>query len=235
MKTCSKCSETKSVDQFQKDKSKPDGVYSSCKECTKKWRKDNKNKIWAQNQSAYEQNKEKYLLQKKEYYDKNKKDIIAKQKKYYLKNRNKILEYQAQWREDNVQKYKESVKAYSKNHRAQINQKQKERKQKDPAFHMRCRLATRIWAGLKGKTKDRKMEELLGCSWADLKLYLESKFVQGMSWDNRSSWHIDHIRPLVSFDLADPEQLRQACHYTNLQPLWAKDNLSKGAKYSPDK
>jgi hypothetical protein len=62
---------------------------------------------------------------------------------------------------------------------------------------------------------------------------LESKFQEGMTWDNwsRTGWHIDHILPLDNFDLADPEQLRRACHYTNLQPLWAKDNLSKGSKY----
>jgi hypothetical protein len=63
-----------------------------------------------------------------------------------------------------------------------------------------------------------------------LKLYLESKFQPGMSWDNwgRTGWHIDHIKPLALFNLSDRKQFLEACHYTNLQPLWAKDNLSKG-------
>ena len=61
---------------------------------------------------------------------------------------------------------------------------------------------------------------------------LESKFQSGMTWDNWAldGWHIDHIKPLASFDLTDRNQLLEACNYTNLQPLWAKDNLSKGAK-----
>lgn len=72
----------------------------------------------------------------------------------------------------------------------------------------------------------------LGCSIANLKLYLESKFTEGMSWDNygRSGWHIDHIVPLSHYDLTDREQLLKACHFTNLQPLWAKDNYRKGAR-----
>ena len=76
----------------------------------------------------------------------------------------------------------------------------------------------------------------LGCSIEELKKYLESKFVGDMSWDNygRFGWHIDHIRPLCSFDLTDPRQLSQACHYTNLQPLMWKDNLSKGKSYPQD-
>lgn len=68
----------------------------------------------------------------------------------------------------------------------------------------------------------------LGCSIDFFKQYLESKFQPGMSWDNRSNWHIDHIKPLSKFDLSKRDQLLEACNYRNLQPMWAVDNMIKG-------
>ncbi|APU88886.1 conserved hypothetical protein [Virus Rctr197k] len=70
----------------------------------------------------------------------------------------------------------------------------------------------------------------LGCTIGELMVHLESKFQPGMTWDNYGEWHIDHVRPLASFDLTDSEQCKRACHFTNLQPLWGPDNLAKGAK-----
>jgi len=65
-----------------------------------------------------------------------------------------------------------------------------------------------------------------------MKLYLESKFQPGMNWDNWSykGWHIDHVIPLSSFNLENGEKLLKAVNFINLQPLWAKDNMSKGDK-----
>ena len=75
--------------------------------------------------------------------------------------------------------------------------------------------------------------DLIGCTVSQLACHLESQFKPGMSWENHGKygWHMDHIRPLASFDLNDPEQLIEACHYVNIQPLWARDNLRKGDKY----
>lgn len=72
--------------------------------------------------------------------------------------------------------------------------------------------------------------QLLGCDITFLKKYIESKFTEGMSWDNYGEWHIDHIIPCYKFDLSDPEQQKICFNYKNLQPLWAKDNLRKGNK-----
>ena len=61
--------------------------------------------------------------------------------------------------------------------------------------------------------------------------WLEAQFLPGMTWDNHGEWHIDHIRPCASFDFSDPQQQKECSHYSNLQPLWAKDNLSKSDKW----
>ena len=80
-------------------------------------------------------------------------------------------------------------------------------------------------------SKANKTPELMGCPVADLKTHLESKFAEGMTWENYGQWHIDHIRPCASFDLEDPEEQKKCFHWSNLQPLWAVDNLKKSDKW----
>jgi hypothetical protein len=93
-------------------------------------------------------------------------------------------------------------------------------------------LRRRMGKVLKGLRSAGSVEDLVGCTLAQLRGHLESKFQPGMTWHNRGfrGWHIDHIRPCASFDLADPEQQRKCFYYNNLQPLWAADNMRKGAK-----
>lgn len=92
-------------------------------------------------------------------------------------------------------------------------------------------LRNKLWRSLKDQKvdKDGSALELIGCSKTELINYLESQFSEGMTWENWSlnGWHIDHIRPISSFDLSDPAQVKECFHYTNLQPLWAIDNLKK--------
>jgi len=112
-------------------------------------------------------------------------------------------------------KYKASRKAYRQTIRRKL------------AANMRHRLRD----ALNGNFKSGSAVRDLGCTVPELKTYLESLFLPGMTWDNWTAdgWHIDHIKPLASFDLANSDQLKEACHFSNLQPLWAKENLSKGA------
>ena len=79
--------------------------------------------------------------------------------------------------------------------------------------------------------KTTSVLSLVGCSIPELMSYLEARFAPNMSWDNRGEWHIDHIRPCHSFDLTKLEELQICFHYSNLQPLWARDNLSKSKIY----
>lgn len=91
-------------------------------------------------------------------------------------------------------------------------------------------LRTRIYGALKGYHKSKSTSILLGCPISYFIKWLESKFESGMTWKNYGEWHIDHIPPCASFDLIKPDQQKICFHHTNLQPLWAKDNLSKGTK-----
>jgi hypothetical protein len=188
----------------------------------KEWRNSNKEYL----KEYADKNKDKKKIYRKEYYSTNK----EKQKKYELENKEKIKEYRKNWREKNKERIKETRKKYKNI----SNEKQKDRMKNDIHFKIRMNLSRRFSNAVKkSKTiKDEKTLELLGCSLQELKSYLELRFKEGMSWENYSlrGWHIDHIKPCASFDLSDPEQQKQCFHYSNLQPLWWYENLSKGDK-----
>ena len=99
----------------------------------------------------------------------------------------------------------------------------------DVQFKLTKNLRNRLYKAIKNNQKAGSAVDDLGCTVAEFKTYIESLWQDDMSWDNWTTdgWHIDHIVPINRFDLTNPEELKKACHYTNLQPLWAKDNLRK--------
>lgn len=105
-----------------------------------------------------------------------------------------------------------------------------ERYRNDPDHAMICRLRGRTYKALQGR-KSETTRQLLGCTSEEFRAWIERHFTAGMSWENRSEWELDHKRPLASFDLNDPAQRAVACHFTNIQPLWRRDNRVKGAKW----
>lgn len=144
----------------------------------------------------------------------------------YQKNREKNVVY-ARSRRIAVKQDPIKLEAYRK----YCREKMAERLRSDPEFRIRFRMRNRIWMSLqRGVAKKGPTVEMLGCSMSDYRRYLEARWLPGMSWDNygRGGWHIDHKRALAKFDLQDPEERKMAFHYTNTQPLWERDNLSKG-------
>lgn len=146
------------------------------------------------------------------------------------KHKSGFVEYQKQHRLDNKEKLDQSSKKYRENNRDRFNQKYRDKIKNDVSFRLKQYLRNRIYAAVKLNYKSGSAVKDLGCSIEELKLHLESKFQPGMTWENHGKWHIDHIIPLCKFDLTNREQFLQACHFSNLQPLWAVDNIRKGGK-----
>jgi len=202
----------------------------------------NKEKHNKNNKEYYLNNRERILNQQKEHrldkkeYDKeyrlnNRGKILEKKKEYYLKNKEKMLESSKEYHLNNRGKISKQKKDYQLNNRPKINAYLSNKRKTDLVFGLTEKLRTRLKQALNGKSKSKRTLELLGCTVKYLIEHLEKQFQPGMNWQERHLFHIDHIRPCASFDLNIPEEQEKCFHYTNLQPLWAQDNLSKGAKY----
>ncbi|AUR92528.1 hypothetical protein NVP1173O_52 [Vibrio phage 1.173.O._10N.261.55.A11] len=174
-----------------------------CLECKAEYRKKNKDKKAERQREYYKQNKDKISKREKERYNKNKDKIAERRKDHYNKNKGKIAD-----------RRKEYSKEYYK---------------KNPASAFIRGSLKRIFTNWKGGRK--KMEKLHGYTYEQLVTRIEFQFKDGMSWDNRSEWHIDHKKPITRFlgqGITDPKIINAL---SNLQPMWASENLSKGAKF----
>ena len=224
-------------------------------ENTKKYREDNKEKIKnyhkdyyinnddrinERNKNYYKNNKELISEKSKIFRNKNKDKLLDLSKKYYQNNVDKVKENTKNHKKNNIEKYKEYYKIYNKQYKIDNPEKikiltKKYKKKKllsDPIFRLKKIVRSRVYNFLKSKNiiKNNKTFDIVGCTPQFLKEYLENQFTEGMSWVNHSQygWHIDHIIPLSSANTE--EEIYKLCHYTNLQPLWAKDNLIKGGE-----
>jgi hypothetical protein len=202
MKKCNRCKELKSFDNFHKNKVMPDGLSHYCKPCRKKFYQENEN----------------CQIYDKKYRENNCQLIKTKRVKAYQRDKVKIANRKKEEYQRNKAKHNERIG----------------RRLKNIQYKIKSNLSRRIRSFLKKKEFNLNTLNLLGCNLSFFKDFIENKFQKGMSWDNYGlyGWHLDHIRPCSSFDLTNQEDVRICFHYTNFQPLWAKDNLSKGAKFS---
>jgi len=207
-KECTKCHILKDMCEFGVRKDRKSGYRSSCKECEKETAKK-----WVKKNLTYVQERNKNY--NKKYYNNNLEIIKEKNKNYYL---------------NNTDFCKETMKGFKKNNPNYKEEYEKKRKLIDQIYKLRVKIRNRINKIFKLKNINKKNNtfDIVGCSPIFLKEHIEKKFTEGMSWSNRGlfGWHIDHIIPLSS--AKTEEEIYKLCHYTNLQPLWAKDNLKKG-------
>ena len=201
-KHCYSCDTYKILSDFNKQSSSWDNLCRMCRGCFIKY-KQNKRK----NDPKYKEKDEEY-------------------KEEYKKSGRRREKSQARYKE----KREEIIEKCVKYNKKKYNE--------DPAFRLVSLHRSKVKALIKNLKmnknvayKDSKLE-LLGCSPQELKEWIENKFIEGMSWDKLGvhGIHIDHVIPCASFDLSIEENVRKCFHYTNLQPLWAKDNLSKGSR-----
>ena len=163
----------------------------------------------------YSKNKEKEAKRIKLYNTKNRSKYLTNKKACYIRNKATWVRYA----QVNAEKIRNYHKIWTRNQVAN-----------NMEFRILKNLRSRLNIALKGSSKSAGMIKLVGCSIIQLKKFIENKFIVGMSWDNYGKWHIDHIKPCAKFDLTKLAEQLACFHYSNLQPLWALDNIIKGDK-----
>lgn len=185
-----------------------------------------------------DKNKDKIKVARLKYIKENRLKINEADKKYRAKNKDKILAKRRERVRRNPEKYKLKSREYHVKNADKIRESRREyyrdymrEKRKDPAFQMKTVIRSMV-RRLINKTKmniNSRTEEAVGYTCDQLKKNIESKFLDGMSWENRSDWHVDHIKSIKSYiddGVTNPKIINSL---SNLQPLWIKDNLKKGA------
>lgn len=208
MKVCTSCQVEKPESMFHRDSRAKTGYRADCKSCrkiyTQRYNESNREAIKARQRAYHERPdvKDRHIRWCREYYQRNK-------AAFYERNR--------KWERDNAERVRAAKRVYQRESNLDPVKAEKHR--------MRSRLAMAIRA--KQFDKKEKTESMLGCTWSHFIKHIESQFLPGMSWDNRSEWHIDHIVPLCSAKTV--QDLQRLAHYTNTRPLWSFDNLRKGS------
>ena len=212
-KICSKCKEEKNINMFYTGR-------PECKSCK-----------LLRDKSYYDLNKEMILNKNKLYWENNKEIITNRHKEYWENNKEKCKDLQKTYRLNNVEKESNRRKLWLKSNKNKINDYRKKQRLEHPTYRLSENIRRRLNTFLKSNniTKKNKTFDVVGCSPEFLKEHLEKQFTEGMSWELMGQHiHIDHIIPLSSANTE--EEVYKLCHYTNLQPLWAEDNLKKGSK-----
>jgi hypothetical protein len=237
MKPCNKCSTTKPLTEFHKNKSSLDGYTHVCKDCA-----------IAKSRAWYAANKEKAAATRKAYREENKEACVARAQTWAEENREKSNAMKAAWKKKNP----ETVRRHAREGARRDPEKQAARKlayraenrhveraylkkRRAENIHQRVHdsMGNRFRDVLRGKKNGKSWVEFAGYGTKELKAHLESLFLPGMAWENYGTWHIDHKRPVASFDFTvDLEGTARICWaLSNLQPLWAVDNMKKGKKW----
>lgn len=229
-KTCTKCKETKLISEFSKNKSTTDGVSLYCKLCRRlndENRKENaKNNIINVNKLIVKKcskcNIEKSLIDfrinRKSQDNMSHMCLECLPKNNWTKEKQRISE--KKYRTNNPEKMKEKYKKQGQN----IN-----RRIRDSINH---RIKDALFS--KNLKKIKKTNEYLNCSTEYFKLWIESQFVENMTWENYGEWHFDHVKPCASYNLSLENDVKECFCWENFQPLWGPENISKSSKIDND-
>jgi HNH endonuclease. len=255
MKKCRKCGEVKGLEEFYNCEKSRDGKYGACKKCCSNWHKEHcqipevKVRIKVYNKAyGKEHRQDPEVKARNKAYDKEQKQRPEVKTRAKIRAQSPEAKARAK-KADEKHRQKPEAKAkkstYNKEHgqipevKARVNEQRKKRNKErlanDENYKIACYLRSRMGKAIKGGPKVGSAVDDLTCSIDEFKVKMARFFEPGMSWANRGNgpgkWHLDHIIPLSAFDLTNEEQFKSAAHYSNYQPLWSEENLSKGDNY----
>jgi len=233
-KICAKCGIPKPLSEFFIDSRSKDERQSRCKACRKVFQQEHKEEISVYGKQYYQDNTEQVKTSNGKYYQEHKEECRIYNAKYREEHKEEKKEYDKQYSKDNPEKKKTASKKHGEVHREEINAFRRKKIKTDPAFRINTIIRISLYKSLKSKKNGTHLEAILGYTIKELIVHLESKFTEGMTWENHGrgkyKWNLDHEIPICKWDITSVEcqALKDCWALDNLQPLWAIRNLQKG-------
>lgn len=224
---CGKCKKYSPLERFGRSSSTWDGLRSTCKDCLHEQNVANKDRITEYNKNYWQKTMEIQKEKSKQWRNENKDRARENMQRWLTENSEYKKQKDKEYREAHKEEYKE-------NHRRWRKENYEKMKEENGPEFIKHKLKTNIGRRIReilGQNKSERCMDYVGCSLENLKAHLESTFKDDMSWENYGKWQIDHKIPCAAFDMGDPIEQKACWHYTNLQALWAIDNILKKDKF----
>lgn len=223
-KKCAGCGKIRPLTEYHKDNSKKDGLNVWCKDCYSSYRREyylsHKKSIKSYSRKYHKEHASEIRKRQRRRYMDNIDKERERNRKWYSTNRERVIEHNREYRKKHRERLARYARKYVRRNRKHLNEYRRKKLENDEKYKIACNFRTRIYLIVKGKSKSKKIADLLGCSIEKFRNSLADQFTEGMSWDNYGThWRLQYIKPYSEFDLTKEEDQKKYFNYKNVRPV----------------
>jgi len=229
-KKCAACGKNRPISEYHKDISKKDGLNVWCRSCYSEYRRryylSHKKDIKSYSKDYHKHHASEIRKRQRKRYMENIDRERERNRKWYATNRDRVISHNREYRRKHRERLARYARKYVRRNRKHLNEYRRRKLDTDTKYKIACNYRTRIYLIVKGKSKSKKIADLLGCSIEEFRTTLAEQFKKGMNWDNYGKiWRLQYVKPYSDFDLTKEEDQKEYFNYRNVRPVYVKTIL----------